>query len=91
MLIRLSKTLRLKLLLMPLLCPLLLGAQSLETIVQQGHELAIVTVAISPDSNYIATGSKDKSAKLWERNTRREVRSFLGHEATVTSLAFTAD
>ncbi len=63
-------------------------AQSLETIIQQGHELAVVTVAVSPDSNYIATGSKDKSARLWERATGREVRSFLGHEATVTGVVF---
>ncbi|HEY9045555.1 MAG TPA: caspase family protein [Ohtaekwangia sp.] len=66
-------------------------SQSLETIVQKGHELAVVSVAVSPDSNYVATGSKDKSAKLWEVSTGREVRSFLGHEATVTSLQFTSD
>ncbi|HEY9007026.1 MAG TPA: caspase family protein [Ohtaekwangia sp.] len=63
-------------------------AQSLETIVQKGHELAVVTVVVSPDSNYVATGSKDKSARLWEVSTGREVRSFLGHEATVTSVQF---
>ena len=62
----------------------------LETVIQKGHELAVVTLAISPDSNYVATGSRDKSAKLWEMSTGREVRSFLGHEATVTSLEFTS-
>src|SRR5690606_36492719 len=35
--------------------------------------------------------SRDKSAKLWEMSTRREVRSFLGHEASVTSLAASSD
>ena len=72
-------------------CPLVALCQALETVVQKGHELAVVAVAISPDSNYIASGSKDKSAKLWEVSTGREVRSYLGHEATVTSLEFTAD
>ena len=72
-------------------CPLASLAQMLETVVQKGHELAVVTVAISPDSNYVASGSKDKSAKLWEMSTGREVRSFLGHEATVTSMEFTSD
>lgn len=71
--------------------PLLSFSQTLETIIQKGHELAVVAVAISADSNYIATGSKDKSAKLWEMSTGREVRSFLGHEATVTSIEFTPD
>ena len=71
--------------------PLLSGAQTIETIIQKGHELAVVCVATSPDSNYVATGSRDKSAKLWEMNTGREVRSFLGHEATVTSVVFSSD
>lgn len=78
-------------LLILLLLPLYSFSQGLETIIQKGHELAVVTVAISADSSYVATGSKDKSAKLWEMNTGREVRSFLGHEATVTSLEFTSD
>lgn len=66
-------------------------AQPLETIIQKGHELAVVATSVSPDSNYIATASKDKSAKLWEIHTGREVRSFLGHEATVSSVAFSPD
>ena len=74
-----------------LIFPLLGFSQSLETIIQKGHELAVVSVAVSPDSNYVATGSKDKSIKLWDRSTGREIRSFLGHEATVTSIEFTAD
>jgi WD40 repeat protein len=66
-------------------------AQSLETIIQKGHELAVITVAISPDSNFVATGSRDKSIKLWELSTGREVRSFLGHELSVTSVEFSPD
>jgi len=73
------------------LLPLLNFAQTLETIIQKGHELAVVCIAVSSDSNYVATGSRDKSAKLWEMHTGREVRSFLGHEATVTSIEFTRD
>ncbi len=66
-------------------------SQSLETIIQKGHELAVIAVAISPDSNYVATGSRDKSAKLWELASGREVRSFLGHEASVNSIDFSRD
>ncbi len=66
-------------------------SQQLETVIQRGHELAVVSVAVSPDSNFVATGSKDKSIKLWEINTGREIRSFLGHEMTVTSISFSAD
>jgi WD40 repeat protein len=65
------------------------NAQQIETVVQRGHELAVVTLSVSADSNYVATGSKDKSIKLWEIKTGREIRSFLGHEMTVTTVRFT--
>lgn len=67
------------------------SGQQLETILQKGHELAVLDVVISPDSNYVVTTSRDKSAKLWELSTGREVRSFLGHEASVTTAAFSSD
>lgn len=66
-------------------------AQTLETVIQKGHELAILTVAVSPDSAFVATGSKDKSIKLWEIKSGREVRSYLGHEMTVNSIRFSPD
>lgn len=66
-----------------------LYGQSLETIIQKGHELAVLTVSISPDSNLVASGSRDKSAKLWELSTGREVRSFLGHEGSINCIDFT--
>jgi WD40 repeat protein len=65
--------------------------QSLETVIQKGHELAVISVATSVDSNFVATGSRDKSIKLWELSTGREVRSFLGHEMSVTALRFSPD
>ena len=80
-----------RLLLTILFLPCASFSQTLETIIQKGHELAVLTVAVSPDSNYVATGSRDKSAKLWELRTGREVRSFLGHEASVNSLDFSRD
>jgi WD40 repeat protein len=66
-------------------------AQNLETIVQKGHELSVLAVAISPDSTLVATGSKDKSVKLWEYHTGREIRTLFGHDHSVTSIAFSPD
>ena len=66
-------------------------AQNLETVIQKGHELAVVAVAVSPDSNFAATASKDKAIKLWELSSGREIRSLLGHEMTVSSIAFSSD
>ena len=74
-----------------LFCVVIASGQSIETIIQKGHELAVISVAVSPDSNYVATGSRDKSAKLWELSTGREVRSFLGHQFSVNSLDFSSD
>jgi WD40 repeat protein len=71
--------------------PFISFSQTLETIIQKGHELAVVSIAVSTDSNYVATASRDKSAKLWEVSTGREVRSFLGHDLSVTSVEFSPD
>src|SRR5260221_10351241 len=65
--------------------------EEIETVIQRGHELAVVTVAASLDSNYVVTGSRDKSAKLWELSSGREVRSFLGHDFTVTTVDISSD
>lgn len=65
-------------------------AQNLETVIQKGHELAVISIAISPDSNFVATGSKDKSLKLWEVSTGREIRSFQS-DMSVTSIDFSSD
>lgn len=67
------------------------GQHELQTVIQKGHELAVLSVAISSDSNFIATGSKDKTIKLWEVSTGREVRTFAGHEHWVNSLQFSSD
>jgi WD40 repeat protein len=69
----------------------LLSAQSIKTVVQKGHELAVLSVAISPDSSYAATGSRDKSIKLWELSSGREIKSILGHTGSVISIDFSSD
>jgi WD40 repeat protein len=66
-------------------------AQPIETVVQKGHELAVLSVAIGPDSAFVVSASRDKSAKLWDLQNAREVRSFMGHQASVTVAAFSPD
>jgi WD40 repeat protein len=34
----------------------LLPAQTLQTVIQRGHDQAVLSVATSPDSNYVASG-----------------------------------
>jgi WD40 repeat protein len=74
-----------------LMCACAATGQSMQTVVQRGHELSVLAVAVSPDSGFVATGSRDKTAKLWDLNTGREVRSFLGHQFSVFDVAFSRD
>ena len=63
----------------------------LETVVQKGHNAAVKAVAVSPDGKFIATGSRDRSAKVWDISSGRELRSFLGHQLTVNGVEFSSD
>jgi WD40 repeat protein len=60
----------------------------LETVIQKGHSASVKAVVISPDGKIVATGSRDKSIKLWDQQTGMEIRTMLGHEHTVNGLAF---
>jgi eukaryotic-like serine/threonine-protein kinase len=56
-----------------------------------GHEAAVETVAFSPDGSRILTGSGDRTARLWDAGTGRELAVLRGHRSGVTSVAFAAD
>ncbi|MCF2147701.1 serine/threonine protein kinase [Desmonostoc muscorum LEGE 12446] len=56
-----------------------------------GHAWAVLTVAFSPDGKVLATGSDDKTIKLWEVNTGQLISTLSGHSWSVVSVAFTAD
>ncbi|WP_176214713.1 caspase family protein [Reichenbachiella faecimaris] len=60
----------------------------LETVIQRGHRAAVRTVAYSPDGQFLATGSRDSSIKLWQVTTGREIRTFLGHINPVNIVVF---
>ncbi|QQE65978.1 hypothetical protein GFS31_26730 [Leptolyngbya sp. BL0902] len=54
-----------------------------------GHRGGVLTVDISPDGQWIATGSNDRTVVLWARDGRLVHR--LEHQNTVHRVAFTAD
>ena len=56
-----------------------------------GHTLAVTSTVFSPDGRWLASGSLDKTIKLWEVASGREVRTFKGHAHGVASLAFSPD
>lgn len=63
----------------------------INTIIQRGHNETVKSVAVSPNGKFLLTGSRDKSAKLWDWETGLEVHSFLGHGHTVNDVVFNKD
>jgi eukaryotic-like serine/threonine-protein kinase len=57
----------------------------------RGHKGAVTAVAFSPDDRLLASGSTDKTVKLWDAATGKEIRSLEGHTARVTGVAFSPD
>jgi WD40 repeat protein len=56
-----------------------------------GHASAVTCVAISPDGRTLASASDDKTVKLWDVASRREVATLRGHRGRVLSVAFSPD
>ena len=49
-----------------------------EIFVQTGHSSSADSIAFSPDGRYVLSGSGDKTLKLWEVATGREIRLLKG-------------
>ena len=47
--------------------------------------------AFHPNNNYIATGSQDKTVRMWSVNDAKSVRLLQGHRSCVFALAFSPD
>ena len=54
----------------------------------RGHGNVVTSLAFSPDGNWLASGSWDKSIKIWDVATGREVQSLAGHNHPIYSVAF---
>ncbi|RKK65515.1 Vegetative incompatibility protein HET-E-1 [Fusarium oxysporum] len=57
----------------------------------EGHDHCVDSVAFSADSQWIASGSLDKTVKIWDACTGTCMRTLEGHGGSVLSIAFSAD
>ncbi len=57
----------------------------------EGHGRSIRSVAFSPDGKRLATGSRDKTVKIWDLDSGIALLTLEGHASFVLSVAFSPD
>ena len=57
----------------------------------EGHTSLVRSVAFSPDKQLMASGSYDKTLRIWETASGRCLQTLKGHSHYVTSVAFSHD
>ncbi len=68
-----------------------LWSSSLEEIFTfTGHTRAVKSLSFSPNGQILASGSWDKTIKLWDIQTGQEIYTLTGHQLQVTSVAFSS-
>ena len=75
------------LMMMALALPALADAR----VILKGHTLPLGGLAYSPDGLNVATASYDRTVKMWEAATGKELVTLAGHGATVEAVAFSPD
>ncbi|KAK3364018.1 hypothetical protein B0T25DRAFT_587633 [Lasiosphaeria hispida] len=57
----------------------------------EGHNGLVQSVAFSPDGSRIASGSHDRTIRIWDARSGKEVQKLEGHSNLVQSVAFSPD
>lgn len=56
-----------------------------------GHDLAVTSVAVSPNGRIIASGSNDETINIWDAKTGKLLRTLEGHTRGVNSVKIARD
>ncbi|MBC1242311.1 PD40 domain-containing protein, partial [Nostoc sp. 2RC] len=56
-----------------------------------GHSSLVYSVVFSPDGKTLASGSSDKTIKLWDVSTSKAIKTLTGHSSWVNSVVFSPD
>jgi WD40 repeat protein len=57
----------------------------------RGHRSSVLGVAFSPDGQLLASGSKDKTVRLWRVSDGTALREMSGNEEDISDVAFSPD
>lgn len=58
-------------------------AQSFQAVIQKGHGEVVKSAKFTADGKYLVTASRDKTIKIWDAASGKEIRSLIGHDHTV--------
>ncbi|MBD2525150.1 HEAT repeat domain-containing protein [Nostoc sp. FACHB-133] len=63
----------------------------IQGIILKGHSSYVYSVSFSPDGKILASASADKTVKLWNTTTGKEIKTLTGHTDTVYDISFSPD
>src|SRR5260370_17060027 len=59
--------------------------------IYQGHSDHVFALAWSPNGSYLASGSRDKTIRVWKASTGEDCCCYYGHASCLLSLAWSPD
>ena len=62
-----------------------------ELIVLAGHKDSVLSLAFSPNGKRLASGSSDKTVRLWDVTTGQHLRTLTGHIGEIGAVTFLGD